>query len=307
MNYLFTDFQVLSSLSASRSCRAEELYASLCATMQFPLPLNCLSSALAVLAADGYVTIAPREKVAAHTTVTLTDKGQAAVAVSGLAKLLAGRRQRAMERQETHFCSLIRPTVSACTMDPESFVPAVTDAGRLYSNQTYCTLSGDLDGDISLTLYGSSVPYDGDGSEDDSAIDDTPTTVVGTADTMKQSLSHLLGVASAWLHESTRTRKVALHGRNTSLVVTFAYAVEENGDSVLRMSAAPIRFNRNRFIGKRDSDLDYAQCGDPVMSVSLTPYRSTLARLILPLAVSMPELLDDDMAAIVDDLHRALR
>lgn len=141
--------------------------------------------------------------------------------------------------------------------------------------------------------------YDSDSAETADAV-----TVTGERARILQAVSDLLAAVQGLLTEP-RTRKVALHGADRSYVVTLAHAASEYG-TTLRMTVEPIRFNRQRFYGKCDGALDYAQCGAPVITAEMNGARTLAARL-LPCALSAPRLLTEDDVASIVAIHRRMR
>ena len=68
---------------------------------------------------------------------------------------------------------------------------------------------------------------------------------------------------------------------------------------------APIRFNKQRFRGGRDGELDYAQCGDDVLYFTEDGYR--LAGVLCAAYASVWELLEDGERAALNELRRHIR
>ena len=80
--------------------------------------------------------------------------------------------------------------------------------------------------------------------------------------------------------------------------------IREDAEAV-RVSAAPIRFNKQRFRGGRDGELDYAQCGDDVLYFTEDGYR--LAGVLCAAYASVWELLEDGERAALNELRRHIR
>jgi hypothetical protein len=120
-------------------------------------------------------------------------------------------------------------------------------------------------------------------------------------------MSDLISAAHAMLTEPARTRKVALHGADGSLLVTMARAANETGLTTFRITVSKIRFNRQRFYGKRDSDLDYAQCGNPIFITELRDEYSFAYWDVLHSAIAYPSLLTEEDLDKLTDIHRISR
>jgi len=72
------------------------------------------------------------------------------------------------------------------------------------------------------------------------------------------------------------------------------------------MTVAQIRFNRQRFYGKRDSDLDYAQCGSPLITTEMGGAKEFAGRL-LPGAVALPARLSREDRDRIEAIHAILK
>ena len=303
MKYLFSDFYFLCG-AADGACRTVgDAYTALCAHLGSPASADCLLFALRGLAAGGYVTLSPEDDRVVHPTtpLSITEAGRSAVAVSPLRKLLG--EAKAMVKNELRFCSLDRPLCDDVgedwQVDADAFACLCADALQ----------RGDLllplfsVGEDSLTVHHPSDTIedeDPDAPEQASAL-----SISGDPTLIREGLSDLLEAAHALLTDIPRTRKVALHGADRSLVVTLSLAVSEQG-TVLRMSVSRILFNRKRFFGKRDSELDYAQCSDPLLITEMGSALHFAARL-LPCAASAPRHLTEEMAETVSALHKLVR
>lgn len=315
MKYLFSDFYFLCGAAEKGVCTVGGAYEHMTMHMLFPVAMPCLLHAVRGLASGGYITVSPEEGViSASTPLAVTDLGKKAVAISGLQKLLG--ESKAFHKNEQRFCAHDRPAVSedhGWMADAESF-DAITahlmQAGDIFLPLFELTDEGN--NRLTLTVHHPNhdpLPDGDDEGENDGFDPDAveradSVSVTGPADTVMQGVSDLLAVAHALLTEAPRPRKVALHGADRSLLVSLARASSEYG-TILRMTVSQIRFNRQRFIGKRDSDLDYAQCGDPLITLELADAEG-FARSLLRSAVTDPARLDDAMLAHIDGLHSIL-
>lgn len=93
-----------------------------------------------------------------------------------------------------------------------------------------------------------------------------------------------------------KTRKCCLYGTEGAYVLTLA---PQSG--YFRIGAEPIRFNKQRFKGKRDGDLDYAQCGNVVIGLSLSneELSATITEALPVIAPRLPE----ELRARIDSLQ----
>ena len=306
MKYLFSDFYFLCGAAAKESRTVGDAYRVMCAHMGVPASSACLRHAIRGLVAGGYVTVSGEDPfIHPGTALSVTPLGKEAVAISWLQKL-AGE-DRAFAKNELRFCSVERPAVAeddGLCVDFDAFERMIHPALQ----------SGELTrplltvGDEHLTVNGASGYSFEDNEEDEDP--DAPerascVSVTGDPLLIRAGMSDLLSAALALLTDAPRTRKVALHGADKSLIVTLSQAAGEEG-TVLRMTVSRILFNRKRFIGKRDSDLDYAQCSDPLILREMG-WAKSFAAALLPCAVSLPEHLSDEDLEVVHTLHKLLR
>ncbi len=300
MKYLFTDFCILQAPALTEACTVQDVLYAMQRLCGYRPPLAALADALSALIADGLITVAGEPHAPAclrpDAPVQLTDAGRQAVTVSGVSRLLASLRERAERRLALAFCERERPVGAALPIDREAF--------------GVCEMPGHWQGFILTEAENGLLQLavqDDDTAIDDELDDISIAAVTTDPDAIRAAFTDLLDVAEGILAGNARTRKVALHGLARSLVLTFARAACEDEATALHVTAAPLRFNRKRFIGKRDGELDYAQCGDPILSAYWSPDPSALARALLPtVALSGPEVLDDALSARVGQLYRAL-
>lgn len=315
MTYLFSDFYLLVGAADKETLTVGDAFRRMEELMAVPVTPSCLLFALEGLSAGGYVTLAPDGGViTSATSLAVTEAGRKAAAVTGLQKLFG--EEKAFNKNEMRFCALERPEVTGntWTVDADSF-SEITD-GMLARREVAVPLFALTDcegGMLTLTLHHPNCGYsayesadgeDESGYDPDSAETADSVTVTGDASRILPIVSDLLAAACGLLTDS-RTRKVALHGGDRSYIVTLAHAASEYG-TTLRMTVEPIRFNRQRFYGKRDGDLDYAQCGTPVITAEMGSSRA-LAALVLPCAVASPRLLTEDDLACIVDIHRRMK
>ena len=318
MQYLFSDFYLLLG-AADKGCRSVgSAWRRMSELMGIPVNPSCLLYALEGLHAGGFAAVTPVDGViTADTAISLTESGRNAVAVSSLQKPFG--EGKALNRKELRFCSLERPAVSATwSVKAEDFSAASEELLRSRTvSYPLFGLAEEADGQLTLTLNHPARDYSPSADEEEPAEGSSPfagdpdeaarideIAITGSAETILQGVSHLLETALVLMNDP-RTRKVALHGSTGSYIVTLAHAATEYG-TALRVTAAQIRFNRQRFYGKRDSDLDYAQCGSPLITTEMNGAREFAAGL-LPCAVSLPESLGETERQIIKDIHRKLK
>lgn len=273
MKYIFSDFILLQNIPSKSIATAGAVYEGLCESLLLPLPAQAFLCSLKCLAAGGYITVEPTDGVlSAKSPVSLTEKGKKAITPPWLGKLL--NESKATAKALRAFCEIECPLECADGgpgMETEGFdeilrglyekhsvMPPmfeVTDAGEGYAK---------------LTVHH---PSD-DGEAEAEGIDDPDAaalcysaSVTGTEQQIQAGLRDLIDTAYLFVTEPPRPRKVALHGTDGTLLVSMAQAAgEQEGCVLFRVTVSRIRFNRQRFIGKRDGDLDYAQCGDPIFT-----------------------------------------
>jgi hypothetical protein len=197
------------------------------------------------------------------------------------------------------------------TADKDSFGECVTRLIRSGDMSLPTFEVSDLeDGYLKLTVHH---PNDGfygmddegeDESDPDAAVLSYSASVTGTAEQIMAGLRDLVITAHALVTQPPRPRKVALHGADGSLLISLANAASEQGLVSFRMTVSRIRFNRQRFVGKRDSELDYAQCGDPIFIHEMSDAESFAFFGVAVSALARPDLLDEEELEMLSKVHR---
>ncbi len=300
MKYLFTDFSILHSLSDIENPTVTDALCAMVTLCGYRPPLSALADVLSVLSAGGMLTVDCDNHAEGllnpDAMIALTDTGREAVTVGGVSRLLSSLRERAERKLMQSFCERERSAVSPMPLDREAF-----DSVGTTDHRQGFFLMDQGNGFLTLTV-----------EDDDTAVDDelesiATASVSARPGAMRDALIDLLDVAEGLLRGNTRTRKVAIHGVDRTLVLTFARAACEDGATALHVTAAPLRYNRTRFVGKRDGELDYAQCGNPVLSAYWSPDCSALARTLLPVAaLAGGDVMDEDLSARIHDLYSAV-
>jgi len=311
MKYLFSDYYFLCGAADKETRTVEDAYRKMCGYLGSPASCACLLHALRGLSAGGYVAVEPEEHGEARyvnlgAPIRVTEAGRKAVAISALQKLFGER--KAFIKNQLDFCSRERP-------DTDVGGDWWVDGDCLERIQLHGVQKGQWavplftpgvlgDGYLSLTLYRDDYGYDEEDSDPDAPDRADRVTVTGDCHRIMQGVSDLLAAAHALMTQPPCTRKVAIHGADKSLVITLARTAGEQG-SYLRMTVAQIRFNRQRFYGKRDGDLDYAQCGDVLLTAEFPDARGFTARL-LPCAVALPDWLSEEELTTIHSLCNLL-
>ena len=310
MKYLFLDFSLLQNIPDKTVGSLGDVYRALCANQQSPIPAACLLHSLRGLSAGGYVMVEPENGVlTVSTPVILTDKGREAITPKGLAKLF--NEEKATAKKELAFCNTERPTEEAgrdWTVEAEGFD---TILGNLYEHRDVGLPTFEVtnlgDGYAKLTVHHPSddpaVEYAAEDIDADAATRSYSASVTGTAEQIAAGLHDLVETAYLLVTKAPRPRKVAIHGTDGSLLISLANATNEQGLVSFRMTVSKIRFNRQRFIGKRDSDLDYAQCGDPIFLHEMGCAADFCLFGVLYSAVLYPHLLDDEDFAKITAIY----
>lgn len=315
MKYTVSDFYFLSSAHDLKARTVGEAYESMCTFMGQAVPMPCLLRAIRGLAAGGYITIEPEGNViSAVTPITVTAEGKKAVAISPIQKLLG--QDKAHRKNELRFCDLECPPIHAddLTADRGSFDDCVTRLIRAGHISRPTFEIGDMDeGYCKVTVHH---PNDGwygmeeDGEEEsdpDAAALSYSASATCTEEQAKAAVRDLVDTAYLIATEPPRARKVALHGADGSLLISLANAANEQGLVSFRMTVSKIRFNRQRFVGKRDSDLDYAQCGDPIFIHEMASAEGFAYYCVLHDMLARPDLLTEEDFDKLSVVHRAIR
>ena len=142
--------------------------------------------------------------------------------------------------------------------------------------------------------------YDGAAPEDALAMSDSVRAVYPDGLSAGRFTDLLLAVRDFFCGKP-QVRKAALPAGTDLYAVSL---IREDAEAV-RVSAAPIRFNKQRFRGGRDGELDYAQCGDDVLYFTEDGYR--LAGVLCAAYASVWELLEDGERAALNELRRHIR
>ena len=314
MKYQFFEFHLLQSVSTKGRDTLGHVYENFTSYMGVPVTMPCFLLALRGLVAGEFITVdSPDGILNPDISVSITEAGRKAVKPSALAALF--NESKANIKKEMAFCSLDRPEsakdIDLCA-NAEDFTQLIRPLidSRDVSFPTF-ELNDMGEGIIKLTVHHPNDDIKGDYDVEDIDPDGADlsysASVTGYAEQIMAGMSDLISAAHAMVTKAPKTRKVALHGADGSLLITMARAANENGLTTFRITVAKIRFNRQRFYGKRDSDLDYAQCGDPIFMTERRDEESFAYFDVLHSAIAYPSLLADGDMDKLSEIYRATR
>jgi len=315
MKYLVSDFYFLSSAVDLKARTVGEVYESMCTFMGQPVPMPCLLHTIRKWVVGAYITVEPDGGgISAATPISVTTEGKKAAAVSPIQKLLG--HDKAHRKNELRFCDLERPDIPAneLTADKESFDGCIT---RLIRGGDITQPTFEIN-DTNGVCYKLTVRHPNDGwhgYDDDEDEEEDPdaaalpysASVTCTEEQVKAAIRDLIDTAYLIATKPPRARKVALHGVDGSLLISLANAANEQGPVSFRMTVSRIRFNRQRFVGKRDSDLDYAQCGDPLFIHEMSSAEGFAFDAVLHHMLARPDLLTEEDFGKLSAVHRSIR
>ncbi len=299
MNYLETDYYVLVALARTRTTTADQLLREMYRDLGWLSCADNLAAALAVLATDGYLTVEPSgQPLRDDTRISPTEKGLSVVAVGGPAKFFSGMRDKAIRKKGQIFCSLTRPDVRPMLLDRTSFADYIAREERS-EEASFFKIKTAEDGLYEVSM---GCVYDDENTEDPAYESfSNGLSVLCDPDTAYRAMNDLLDTA-LYFSETHHARKILLSGSGKAFVVSFCEVADDEEYPYLRVTAAPVLFNRQRFIGKRDSDLDYAQCGANVYATRLDSPEA-LCGLIYWSIARRTDLLDETLGQKLHALY----
>ncbi len=265
----------------------------------FPRAEN-LATILAALEAGGYISVMTENGILTPTSVvTLTERGAEAVHIGGLTRLFSGMKEKAIQKNTKAFCAHERPSVKSFALDSASFGEYHEKVNKSINDASLWRIKKLDDGLYTLTLQ--TIPtYETD--DDKAEISDI--TLLGDIDCIRHALKDLLDTA-LYFCESHKVRKILIPTVDKAYIMTFCEVADETGYTMIRVSTAPILFNRQRFVGKRDSDLDYAQCGSNVQSFTMSNAYA-LCTAVFYSVIDEIDLYDEEIGLKVNELYRRI-
>ncbi len=334
MTHCYTDFLLLCALGTARKNEAlADALTNADALLCGCLTEDTLIHGLTVLQNEGYISL-PGGEADADTVCLLTAKGRQAIAVPVLSRLF-GRRDAALFAREDAFLAapagngettvVLRPgafdtvrsrllraagangdydgapwiTVARCESGMAVTLRVPGEEGPDESDDSAAD-SGSVGDSSSSSDSNGGGSYDGAAPEDALSMSDSVRAIYPDGLSAGRFTDLLLAVRDFFCGKP-QVRKAALPAGTDLYAVSL---IREDAEAV-RVSAAPIRFNKQRFRGGRDGELDYAQCGDDVLYFTEDGYR--LAGVLCAAYASVWELLEDGERAALNELRRHIR
>ena len=234
MYYLPTDYLVLCAIRDKKTS-LDALLGAACSTLSYPLSKDALAFGLGKLAAGGYIK-----------DYSLTEKG---VAFFKSNKKLLENKHKATMRQSEILCAEQVENVTPYDLSDAAYTEACDALRRKYSIPSPEFTLAQQENVLYLHLAGSYAdPENEDDWRDGQSIAINQASLCALADAF---LAHC---------EDGRHHKCCLYADGAPAYI----ATVSINDRATRLSICKILYNRQRFIGKRDSDLDYAQCGENI-------------------------------------------
>ena len=269
--FIYSDFLILSALSDKKNKNLEDVFSSASSKDHFPITKTQFEHAISILSANGYIELTSTA-LRADSVISLTEKGKAAASV-GVLGIIPKMKESVLAKREDEFIAIntehgAEPSIEISTdeyvalnrklyAEYDVTVPVIemraTDGGILFSFRTEgCGYSPEGSGDSELGVY------------DEDEITRHSTDVLQS---VEDTFSHegLIDAVYDVLSDTPRTRKCIISGSTQSFIISLSPSREG-----VRMSVSPVKYNRQRFKGKRDGDLDYAQCGESVFDVTVS-------------------------------------
>ncbi|MBQ7378794.1 MAG: hypothetical protein IJW70_03825 [Clostridia bacterium] len=233
MYYLPTDYLVLTAIRDKKTA-LDTLLEAACASLPYPLSKDALAFSLGKLRTGGYIK-----------GYALTEKGL--TFFKSNKKFLESK-----SRADARLCQLlcveqVTGTITPYELSDSAYVEACDALRRKYSIP-----SPDFtveQGENSLILR-----FAGYGSEDQDEYTDEQSIAINAPSLC--ALAHTF----VQFYKDGRHHKCCLYADGAPAYV----ATVSINDDTTRLNISKILFNRQRFIGKCDGNLDYAQCGDSV-------------------------------------------
>lgn len=235
MNYTFIDFRVFAAIRDNKTSLAELLEA-VSAPLPYPLSKDALAFSLGKLSAGGYIE-----------GYTLTEKG--AAFFKSNKKFLESKTKASARLCQLLCAEQVDAAVTPYELSDTPYTEACDTLRRKYAIPT--PDFSIMQGENSFVLHFAG-GYADEESEDDWR--DGQSIAINAASLC--ALAH----AFAAYDEDGRHHKCCLYADGAPAYV----ATVSINDGATRLNVSKILYNRQRFIGKCDGDLDYAQCGDSV-------------------------------------------
>ncbi len=234
MYYLPTDYLVLSAIRDKKTA-LDTLLEAACAPLPYPLSKTALAFSLGKLCIGGYIE-----------GYTLTDKGAAFFKNN---KKFLESRAKATARLCALLCAeQLEGEITPYELSDSAYTEACDALRRKYAIPSPEMTVETFDGALYLCFGNSSFEEE----EDEDAL--------VSQSKIKVSPESLYDLCNAFFDyfEQGGHRKCCLYAEGAPAYV----ATVSRNEGSTRLSITKILYNRQRFIGKRDSNLDYAQCGE---------------------------------------------
>ncbi len=269
MYFLPTDYLILTAIRDKKTA-LDALLERACSTLPYPLSKNALAFSLGKLAAGGYIQ-----------GYALTEKGAAFFKAN---KKFLESKHRANARLCKLLCAEQVDSVTPYELSDAAYTDACDALRRKYAIPTP-DFRLEADGDALYLRFGNTY-----------AEEDDRDARVGE-DTIKVNTASLCELCAAFarFYERGKHCKCCLYADGAP---AYAATVSTN-DECTRLSISKILYNRQRFIGKRDGDLDYAQCGDDAFDRTDTKIDAYVLLAMLEAEALMPNDFPYRDAAII--------
>ena len=232
MRYTFIDYHVLAAIRDKKTS-LPHLLEAVSAPLPYPLSKDALAFSLGKLAAGGYIE-----------GYALTEKG---VSFFKNNRKFLESKAKANARLCQLLCAEQVESSNPYEISDADYTEACDALRRKYAIPTPAFTVEQGENALILRFAGYAL-------EDEDEVRDEQQIAVGAA-----SLCALARAFAAYA-EDRRHHKCCLYADGAPAYV----ATVSTGDDAMRLHIEKILFNRQRFIGKRDGDLDYAQCGDRI-------------------------------------------
>ncbi len=233
MFYTIIDYKVLAAIHDKKTA-LDTLLEAACASLPYPLSKDALAFSLGKLCAGGYIE---------H--YALTEKGAAFFKDN---KKFLESKTRANARLCALLCAeQIEGDITPYQLSDSAYTEACDALRRKYSIPSPEMTVEAIDGDLYLCFGNPSFEED----DEDALVGESK---------IKVSPASLYDLCYTFLEyfEEGGHRKCCLYADGAPAYV----ATVSRNEGSTRLNIAKILYNRQRFIGKRNSDLDYAQCGE---------------------------------------------
>lgn len=308
-SFVYSDFLILSATCDKRNKNLSDIFTAASIAALIPLSKEQLESSLHVLLSEGYITLAdPNVTVInAKTSFIATSKGQNAASLSGISKIFSNIRSTKLASLEDDFTSKTYAVSANDTLISKEDYTSISR--RLFDNYSINVPVVDVvscNSGILCKFRSERYPYSPMGYEDLLGCHNEN---ANRDDILKDGFdicisdkipSDMLDAVRDLFTDAPRTRKFVINGAEQS----FLFTLSPSSDGI-RFSAAPIKYNRQRFLGKRDGELDYAQCGEDLLDMIVSPVN--LGMSIIRAYTSLDDGSDTNMYIKINQIRRYCR